>query len=204
MTKTIVLAGSLVLTLAGMAIAAEEKKAAAAPPEMSPEQKAMMEAYEKMGAVREEHKQLAYFAGNWDAKATFWMDPKADPVTDSAKATVEPRFDGRYLHMVYKGNYQGQPFTGEGLIGFDNLKNKHYVTWIDSMSTGIWVGSGTYDAARKTYTYHGEMPDPMKPSTVVKMRQVSRIVDDKHYVFESYETHDGKEAKTMQIEYSRL
>lgn len=178
---------------------APEKKAEAG----TDEQKKMMEAMQRMGEVRAEHKQLDVFTGDWKATTTMWMDPKAPPQKTEGKTHTESKFGGRYIEMHYDGTFEGQAFSGEGFIGFDNLKGKFFNTWIDSMSTGFWLAWGTYDAAANSYTFHGSMDDPMTPSTQVKVREVVHVVDPKHYTFEWYETHKGKEAKTMQIDYAK-
>jgi len=167
------------------------------------DQKAMMEAMQRMGEVRAEHKQLDYFAGEWKTMTTMFMDPKAPPEKSEGKSHVESKFGGRYIEMHYEGKFQGQTFNGEGLIGFDNLKGKFFNTWIDSMSTGMWLAWGTYDGASKTYTFHGSMDDPIAAGTQIKVREVIHAVDPKHYTFEWYETRKGKEAKTMQIDYAK-
>ena len=208
------------LVLAGKVASAQDNKAAAPPnqappatqksvpessqPPMSKEQKAMMEAMQRMGEVRSEHKQLDYFVGDWRATTTTWMDPKATPEKAEGKSHTESLYGGRYIEMRYQGAFQGQPFTGEGFFGFDNLKGKFFNTWIDSMSTGYWLAWGDYDAASKTYTFHGTMDDPMKPGAKYAVRERVHIVDPGHYSFEWYETHAGKEARTFQIDYSKL
>jgi hypothetical protein len=181
--------------------AAEKAAPASTPPAMSKEQKEMMDAMQRMGEVRPEHKQLDYFVGDWAATTTMWMDPKAPPEKTEGKSHAESLYGGRYVEMHYQGTYQGQPFTGEGFFGFDNVKGKFFNTWIDSMSTGFWLAWGSYDAASKTYTFHGEMDDPMKAGMKVAVRQLFHVVDPSHYTFEWYETRAGKEAKTFQIEY---
>jgi hypothetical protein len=172
-------------------------------PELTPEQKAMMEAFQKMGEIRAEHKQLAWFNGKWTTQTTMWMDPSAPPEKSTGTAAFTPVWDGRYVHMTHEGSAMGQAFHGQGFMGFDNLKGKYFTSWMDSMSTGLWTALGTYDAATKTYTYVGRMEDPMQPTTIVPIRAVSRIVDDQHFAFEWHETRDGKETKTMQIDYAR-
>jgi hypothetical protein len=186
--------------------AAQDKSAmkeskAASEPKMSKEQKSMMEAYQRMGEVRAEHKQLDTFVGEWKTTTSMWMDAKAPPEKTEGKTHVESKFGGRYIELHHESKYQGQPFNGEGLMGFDNLKGKFFNTWIDSMSTGMWLAWGTYDAASKTYTFHGSMDDPMAPSSQFKVREVIHVVDPSHYTFEWYETHKGKEGKTLQIDY---
>ncbi len=187
------------LATAGAA-AAQEQQAA---PEMTPEQKAMMEAFERMGEIRAEHKQFEYFNGKWSTQSTMYMDAAAPPEKSSGTAGFSPLWGGRYVHMTHEGSMMGQPFSGQGFMGFDNLKGKHFTSWMDTMSTGLWMAYGSYDAATKTYTYKGEMDDPLKPGNVVPIRAVTRVADDKHFSFEWHETHDGKEAKTMQIDYTR-
>jgi hypothetical protein len=188
------------LCLAGTGVFAAETPQQ---PQMTPEQKAMADAYARMGELRAEHKQLEYFAGRWNVQTNMVMDPAAKPEVSSGKAETKPLFGGRSFETNYEGSYGGQTFTGRGYTGFDNLKGKFYTTWMDSMSTSLWLALGTYDAKTRSYTFTGDMDDAMKPGTIVKIREVIRIVDDKHYVFEWYETRAGKEAKTMWIEYTR-
>lgn len=177
--------------------------AAPAAPEMTAEQKAMMDAYAKMGEIRAEHKRMDYFVGNWKTKNTMQMDASSPPQTSEGTASMAWILDGHYIESRMTGDMMGQPFEGRGLSGFDNLEGKYFATWADTMSTGHFVAWGTYDEATKTYTYTADMNDPMKPGTKTPVRIVEKIVDDNHFTFEWYETHDGKEAKTMTIEYTR-
>lgn len=181
-----------------------QDKPAAAPPEMSAEQKAMMDAWQKASTPNEKHKQLiAEFEGTWDAKMTAWMDPSAPPMVESGKSVNTAVFGGRQLRMDYTGQFMGQPFEGVGYTGHNNVTGKYFSSWSDNMSTGLFVAEGDYDAASKSYSYRAQMPDPMKPGTMVPVREAMRFIDKDHAVFEMYETRDGKETKTMQIEYTR-
>ncbi len=174
-----------------------------APKAPSPEEQAMMEAYEKMGKVGEQHRQLAAMVGNWTYENTMWMDPAAPPEVSSGSSESKAIWDGRYIETLFHGDYNGQPFEGRSITGFDNLKEKYVSTWIDSMSTSIFISYGEHDAASNTTTYRGEMDDPMKPGKITPVRQVYRWTDADHHVFEWYETHDGAERKTMEIKYTR-
>lgn len=191
----------LAIALPGAVSAADPK---AAPPPMSPEQQQMMEAWQKASTPGEAHQRLAeQFEGTWDTRQTMWMDPSAPPQIDSGRSVNTAVFGGRQLRMDFKGAWMGQAFEGVGYSGYDNVKGKYTSSWMDSMSTGTFFAEGDYDAASRVYTYRGEMPDPMKPGTVVPIRNVVRVVDKDHHVFEMYELREGKEAKTMQIEYTR-
>ncbi len=174
-----------------------------APKAPSPEEQAMMEAYEKMGKVGDAHRQLAAMAGDWTYENTLWMDPSAPPSVSTGTSESKAIWDGRYIETFFRGDFNGQPFEGRAITGFDNLKGKYVSTWIDSMSTAIFISYGEHDAASNTTTYIGEMDDPMKPGKITPVRQVYRWADPDHHVFEWYETHDGVERKTMEIRYAR-
>jgi hypothetical protein len=197
--KTITTVLALALATACGTLAAQEPASAG----MTKEQQAMADAFMRMGAVRAEHERLAYFVGDWTTKNTMWMDPKAPPQTSAGTSHSEAVMGGRYIETRFEGEMQGQPFTGRGVMGFDNLAGTYFDTWYDSMSTGLFVAHGRYDAATNTYTFTGTMDDPMAPKTKVPIRAVVRIADATHYAFEWYEKRGGKEQKTMQIDYTK-
>lgn len=182
---------------------AKDKKTDAPPP-MTAEQKAMMEAWQKASTPNARHQQLiAEFAGTWNTKMTSWMDPSAKPMTETGKSVNTAVLGGRQLRMDYSGQFMGQPFEGVGYTGYDNVTGQYFSTWSDNMSTGLFIAHGEYDPASKSYTYHAQMPDPMQNGAPVPVREVVRIVDADHVNFEMYETRDGKERKSMEIEYVR-
>lgn len=173
-------------------------------PTMSVEQQAMMQAWQKASTPGAQHQQLAeQFAGTWSTRQTMWMDPSAPPMSETGKSVNTPVFGGRQLRMDFTGQFMGQPFEGMGYTGYDNITGKYLGSWMDNMSTGQFLAAGDYDPATRTYTYRGEMPDPMKPGTMIPVREVVRVVDNDHHVMEWYEVRDGKERKSMQIEYTR-
>jgi hypothetical protein len=174
-----------------------------APKAPSPEEQAMMAAYEKMGRIGDHHRQLAAMVGNWTYENTMWMDPSAPPEVSTGTSESKAIWDGRYIETLFHGDYNGQPFEGRSISGYDNLKGKYVSTWIDSMSTGIFISYGEHDPTSNTTVYRGEMDDPMNPGKITPVRQVYRWTDADHHVFEWYETHDGVERKTMEIKYAR-
>jgi len=190
----------LILTLLATPSWADDK----APSDMSAEMQAMMSAWEKAGTPGAQQAQLAdHFAGTWTAKQSMWMDPAGEPMVGTGRAVSTAMFGGRHIRMEFEGEAMGEPFNGLGLTGYDNTLGRYYSSWIDSMGTGIMLAYGEYDAASTTYTFRTEMADPMNPGSKIPMRNVIRIIDADHHVFDMHETHDGKEIRTMMIEYSR-
>lgn len=171
---------------------------------MSPEMQAMMDAWQKASTPGAQHKQLSdQFVGTWDTTMTAWMDPSAPPMTETGKQVNTAVLGGRQVRMDFNGQFMGQPFEGVGYSGYDNVRGKYIGSWTDNMSTGVMMSSGDYDAATKTYTFRAEMPDMMKPGATIPIRETLRMIDADHHVMEMYELRDGKEVKTMMLEYSR-
>ncbi|CAN7277439.1 DUF1579 domain-containing protein [Pseudoxanthomonas sp. LjRoot143] len=184
--------------LAASAACAQDKKA----PAMTPEMQAQMEAYQKAGTPGIEHGKLAAMAGNYDLTVKSWYAPGAPPSTDPGTATRRMILGNRVLVEEVTSSMMGQPFTGQGLHGFDNVTGKYWATWNDSMSTGVMLSEGTCDA-QLACTYTGTHHDPVtkKPQT---SRMTSRWTDKTTEVFEMYGPGpDGKEVKMMEITYKK-
>ena len=98
-----------------------------------------------------------------------------------------------------------QPFHGQGLTGYDNLKKKYVGTWIDNMGTGIMRSEGTCDGACKTITFEGEMMDPMlKKMTKYKYTFEVKSNDEFAMRWWSPSMSDGKMFEMMTITYTRV
>lgn len=179
-------------------------KPAAAQPQMTPEMQAMMAAMEKASTPGPQHKQLAeHFVGTWNTKQTMWMDPAAPPMTETGKDVSTLALGDRHVRTEFSSQFMGQPFTGIAMTSYDNVKGKYVGSWIDSVSTGQFMAEGDYDPATRSYTFRGEMADPMQAGAKIPVREVIRIVDNDNHVMEWYETRDGKENKMMEITYTR-
>ena len=140
---------------------------------MTPEQKAEMEAYVKAGTPGAPHQALAATAGTYDLRITSWHEPGAPAMEDTGTATRSVALGGRVLVEDVTGATMGMPFTGHGMMGFDNVSGKYWSTWNDSMSTGILVTEGTCDAEVKACTFTGSCNDPIKKAPV-KARMTTR------------------------------
>jgi hypothetical protein len=193
----------MILTLAAMLVSVTAF-AADAPPQMSADQKAMMDKMMKAATPGSQHAMLAKMAGEWDATVKYMMDPAQGWQESKSTATITSLMDGRYIQEMDAGNMGGMPFNGMGVYGYDNVSGKFVSSWIDNMGTGIMSSTGSMDASGKVISWEGSMNDPMtgKPT---KERMVMTFADDNHHTFEMYGTPPGakKEMKMMTIDYAR-
>ena len=171
------------------------------PPAMTPEQKAEMEAYQKAGTPGPQHEALARQAGTYDMVVKSWYGPP-EPTVDKGTATRTMALGGRVLVEEVSSSMQGQPFTGHGMSGYDNVSGKYWSTWNDSMSTGLMTSEGTCDDAGSC-TFTGGWNDPVK-KTRISSRMTSKWTSPTTEVFEMYAPGpDGKEMKMMEITYTK-
>jgi hypothetical protein len=186
----------LLVTLPLSAIAEEKKKPLAA------DQEAMMKAWQEFATPSEGHAFLKNLTGSWTMTTKTWMDPKAEPEESTGTAESKLIFGDRYVQEDVKGTAMGQPFEGRSYTGFNNASKKYQTTWIDTMGTGVYLFEGALDKTGKVLTMTAETIDPMTKKKT-KTKSITRIESDNKHVFEMYETHKGKEVKTMEIVYTK-
>ena len=171
-------------------------------PEMTPEQKAEMEAYMKAGELGPQHEWMAEHVGTYDVAIRSWMDPEAPPMKSKGVATRTLHMGGRIMHEEFQGDMMGTPFTGLSRSGYDNVSGKYWSTWTDSMSTGIMLSEGECDED-KTCTYTGTYNDPVKGGPVTSRFVIEWTSPEKQH-FEMYGPGpDGDEVKMMEMTYTR-
>ena len=151
--------------------------------------------------VDAQHAQLARLAGHWAVRQSMWTDPKAPPVVDHGTAAYAMVLGGRHLRQQLR-IASSKPFEGLGYIGYDDAAGKYYSSWMDTNFSGIILARGAYDAASRSYSFAGEMAS--KDGTPVPVREVMRIADNDHFVYEYYETRSGTEALAIRLEYARV
>lgn len=162
---------------------------------------AEMKAWMEAATPGEPHKWMAKLAGDWETSMTIF-DPSMGTSEGKGTMKVTMVMDGRYQHSFYKGDFMGAPFEGSGLMGFDNITKKYQSVWADNMSTAMMMSTGDYNKATQELTMTGEFTDP---TTMKKLqtREVSKFIDDNRWTMTFFHTKDGKEAKVMEINYTR-
>lgn len=184
--------------------AGEEKTdtSRAAKPPMDPE--AMMKAWTDFATPGPEHQWMASHTGTWvcDSLAQ-WMDPGQPPSYSKATDVLSVKMNGLYQVSDFSSTMGGQPMSGMGIMGFDKMKKKFVLSWIDNVGSGIVRMEGTYDEATKTLHMKGKQSDPGLQAES-DMRQEMNFPDENTYIMTMYGTgHDGKEAKFLQGTFRR-
>lgn len=173
-----------------------------APPKMSPEEAAMMQAYQEAGTPGAPHAALAKMAGTYDLSISSWNVPGDPPTVETGTATRGMILGDRVMVEDLESQMFGQPFTGHGMTGYDNVSGKHWSTWNDNMSTGMMVSEGDC-TAEGACTFTGSWNDPVTRGKI-NVRMTTKWTSPDVQLFEMFAPGtDGKEAKVMEITYTR-
>lgn len=190
------LTGFFILMVASIAIAKDKKV------EQHTDPQAMMELYTKLATPGEPHKLFASLAGSWTTKTKEWMEPGKPATETTGTAEMKMLLDGRFLYQEFTGQMMGQPFSGIGIDGYDNIRKRYVTAWMDTMGTGLFMMDGTASADGKTITLTGQHAEP--GGGHMTHRAIWKIVDSDTQTFDMWGAHHGgKEMKMMEITYTR-
>ncbi len=197
MRPTTLAVSMLCITLSISPVLAKEKKH-----ENPMDPQAIMELWKQAATPGEPHKLFATLAGSWTTTTKEWMEPGKPPTESTGTAEMKMLLDGRFLYQEYNSQMMGQPFSGVGIDGYDNMTKKYVTAWVDTMGTGIFLMEGTASADGKTITLKGSHPEPGGGKML--HRAVWKIIDQNNQTFDMYGTHHGqKEMKVLEIIYTR-
>jgi len=171
-------------------------------PEMTAEQKAEMEVWQKAMAPGPQHAALAEMAGEFKITVTSYMEPEAEPQVSSGTASRQMIMKGRILEETVSSSVMGQPFKGRGLTGYDNVAGQWGGSWIDSMSTGLMTTYGEWDEEEGIGTFHGEYIDPSS-GMAQATRTVIHQLEGGNERMEMFMITSTGEYKSMEILYER-
>jgi len=149
-----------------------------------------------------EHEQLAKLVGRWDASVTHWAKEGEAPQSITGKAEIAAQYDGRYFVEKFSGDMGGKKFEGTGITGYDRLAQEYVTIWYDNMSTAIIRMTGRSPDNGRTVDCRGT-GICQSEHIPIELRHVVRRESDDRFTVEMYRKANGKERKTMEIEYSR-
>lgn len=155
----------------------------------------------------EEHQLLAKMVGTWDQEIKLYMNPGAEPMVMTGKATSKLILDGRFLQTESEGGSPPMVVKTFTLMGYDRRHERYTTIGMDTMGTYYVTAAGTYDQATRTLTLSGKDEDPVIGHTQ-EYDFVTRFESDNKYVWEAVfkdemHTKGGDPVKLVEITYTR-
>jgi len=149
-----------------------------------------------------EHEWLKPFEGDWEVTSKFTKEGEKT-MESKGTETAHLKLGGFWLFFDHKGQHEGKPFEGHGMIGYDPAKRKYVGVWVDSLSPHWTPFEGEADAAGKALTLRGKGTD-LKTGKECPLRWVLESGTQDHRMARIYkEGEDGKETLMGEMHYTR-
>jgi len=193
---------ALTLVTSPLAFAADKPKAKESASKPDAQHEEMMAAMMKVAMPGPMHELLKPMAGKWKTTNRSWMGP-GEPVVTEGTCENSWIMGNRYMRSAYKGEFDGKPFEGMGLMGYDNQQKEFVSVWCDNLGTGLMMSDGTADPSGKVFTMMSKMPDPVT-GQLLDIKMVTKVIDENQHTMSMLSMKDGKEHLDMEISYTRM
>lgn len=181
------IAAALLVGLAAGHVIAEEGEESGAPQQPKP---------------GKEHEMLAKSVGEWDAHMKFWMPGSEEPLESQDECTCTMVMNDWFMEMDYRGSWDGQPWKGRLLSGYDQFRKEFFSIWTTDMGSEASISRG--NMVKGVLTLRGEMVDGMS-GRVRKNETTFEYPDDDTTVMSMYWVADdgSRGDQVMEITYKR-
>lgn len=158
--------------------------------------------YEMMvGMPDSGHEPLKQMLGAWDQKMVVTMMPEMPAIEGSGTAENNMILGGRFVEGNGVITAMGMTAKTKMITGYDTRRSKYFLFSIDELGTYAVTAEGDYDAAKRTWTFHGVEDDgTMK----MKFRIVTQMMSDTEMSSEIiFIMPDGTEHRAVRVESKR-
>ena len=191
------------LALTAPARAQDAAVAPAAPADPDPQMEQALAAWDRAAEPGRWHEFLALRAGRWDVAGRIWNDPQGEPSVSRGESRLETVLGGRFLQERHKGEADGRPYEGLGLLGFDNADSTVTAVWMDNLGTRTSVLTGRAGAPGDPLELRGSFTDPAS-GRKVSLRLVITWTSPREHRWTYRGAPEGfDEALMMELVYTR-
>lgn len=189
---------------AGLALAAPARaQEPAAPAAADTQMQQALAAWDRAAEPGPWHAFLSQRAGRWDVAGRIWNDPAGEPATSTGESRLEMVLGGRFLQERHKGEADGRPYEGLGLLGFDNADSSVTAVWMDNLGTRTAVLSGRAGLPGDPLELRGAFTDPAS-GRLVSLRLVITWTSPREHRWTYHGAPEGfDEALMMELTYTR-
>jgi hypothetical protein len=148
-----------------------------------------------------EHEALKTLTGDWQCTCKMNAMPGVAGRETASETTATEKSElvcnGLWVKSTVDGTYQGKPFQGVWLVGYDPTAKGYKSIWISSLDEAPSVDDATFDEKTRTWTFIGANKHG-KTRSVYTMKDADNAVETCYLV-----PPGGKETETMVITRTR-
>ena len=171
-------------------------------PTMSPEAQAEMAAWMKLAQPGAHHEHLAPFVGTWKGEVKMWMAPDAPPMVNQTITEASWILGERFLLWKQSGDFEGMPFEGMAIEGYNNGEKRSESLWIDYFGTLMLLFKGSCSDDGKVRGMATQFADVVGGGTI-DYRTEYRWIDKDHFTYSAFMDRGDGEFKNLVITYER-
>ncbi len=149
------------------------------------------------GAPTAEHKDLLQAVGSWVGTLTYFT-PGQEPTPNPAQEEIVA-IGGFWVQSHFSCEFMGQPYIGNGCMGYDAASKTYVSTWVDNMSSYLAVMKGQRDAKTNAIVLHYEAPNEQGVMTHYRSETIKSANSSTMTFFEG----EGAGRKMMVIDMQR-
>jgi len=194
--------------IAGRAGSATESAAYGEPPQHKQDAPKKPESSQKQQEVvaqteaGEAHKPLAALVGDWDAEVKVWYASGKPPMSFKETVKRESLFDDRFVMERVDSAGAVGPYHGLSVLGYNIYEKRYEIFFIDNGGTAMNLWTGTFDEAKKTFSFAGNELD--LGGRKVMFRTTIDCSKPDTQIKEGFKPgRDGKEFKTFEVKLTR-
>lgn len=151
-----------------------------------------------------EHLMLKPTIGTWRAVSRWKISPDTPDRVSTALSKKVLAMNGLFVEEEYVDKNNKAPFIGKGIYGYDKVAGQFTAAWYDTMTSGMWLSTGSPANDGKIINYEGGSSCPIT-GEYTENRSELVIVNNNKHILKMYDiAPDGKEYRSLEILYERL
>ena len=121
--------------------------------------RALVQELKKAGRPGTGHQILARLEGKWKVRGLIRISPQGNPEMISGNAKLDWIHGRRFLIQEFDCPQLDFPYSGTGILGYDNLLHEFTGAWCDNSNTGLATWKGSYNQDQNQLVFKMEQTD---------------------------------------------
>jgi hypothetical protein len=163
---------------------------------------AILENIAEHGKPGPAHAKLQPLVGEWSFAARMWTDPAQSPAEFTGNVSRKWIMGNRFVQETIKGEFDGKPFEGMGLWGYDDAQKKYTTMHACGLAGKIINATCEYNDASRKFQSVSQERCPVT-GQLTECREETVLISADRMVMTKFASADGKEVKVMEIVFDR-
>ncbi len=172
-------------------------------PSAADAQAGMSDFLQKVEASKLHLEPLKRCLGEWEVEQKMYFAGPDTPSSEQVAREKSTMLGEYWILGEVESEMNGQPYQGRSIAGYDMVKGKYVMYWVDTMAPFGMFFEGTYDRNTRTFTYKCNMKDAFTGLDSV-YTIIDRQREDGTFSWVMHQRNDLGDRKLMEATYKRI